>query len=327
MGLTKTTRFAARFACVAAALLASSALAQGYPSRPVEFVVHTGPGAGADRVSRIVAEIITREKFVGQPINVVNRVGGAGTVAFNYMKGKRGDPHVILSSVSNTLVGATLRTEFGVSLDQFTPLAMLARDPQAVIVSADSPYRTFKDLIDAAKREPSSLVSGIGSPASAGRLLLWRIERETGAHFKAVSMKSGAEALIAVMGGHIQLSTENISEGIPAIEAKKLRVLAVSSAQRMAVVPDAPTLAELGYNIHVGSARGFAMPAGVPKEAVDQMQTVLERVYQSASWKAHAQASHYENVWMGSADFTRYLAGRRVELEEFLRSIGAIPKS
>ena len=320
------TSITARCACAAGLLAVSTVLAQGYPSRPIEFVVHTGPGAGADRVSRIVAEIVTREKLVSQPINVVNKVGGAGTVAFNYMKGKRGDAHVILSSVSNTLVGATLRTEFGVSLDQFTPLAMLARDPQAVIVSAGSPYRTFADLIEAAKREPGALVGSIGSPASAGRLLMWRIERETGTRFKAVSMKSGAEALVAVMGGHTQFSTENVSEGIPAVEAKKLRVLAVSSAQRLSVVPDAPTLTELGYNIHVGSARGFAMPAAVPKEAVEHMQAVLERVYHGAAWKAHAQANHYENIWMGSADFTRYLAGRRVELEEFLKAIGAMPK-
>lgn len=310
-------------ACAACAL-ASHTPAQSFPSRPLELVAHSAPGAGNDRVARILAEILVRDQFVNQPVSVTNRTGGAGTVAYNYIKSKRGEPHIILTGVSNTLLGASLRPEFNVSLDQFTLLAMVARDPQAVIVSADSPYRTFKDLIAAAKREPNSLVASIGSPASAGRMLLWSIEQETGTKFKVVSMKGGADAIISVMGGHTHFSTENISEGISALEAKKLRVLAVSTAQRMAVVPDTPTLKELGYNIHIGSARGFAMPAGVPKEAAAHMEAVLERVYHSAAWKAHAQASHYENVWMGSAEFTQYFNQRQEWVRNFLRSIGAV---
>lgn len=312
----------------AAALAASlPALAQTYPSRPLEIVVHTGPGAGNDRVARIFADIVQRERLVSQPLTVVNRVGGLGTVAFNYMKSKRGDPHVILSGVGSTLVAATLRPEFGVSLDQYAPLAMLARDPQAVMVNADSPWRTFKDLIDAAKREPGTLVGSYGTPTAGGRALLWMIERETGARFKPVSMKSGAEAIISVMGGHTHLSTENVSEGIAAVESKKIRVLAVTSAQRLPAVPDTPTLRELGYNIHVGAARGFAMPAGVPDDAVKHMEGVLERVYHSPGWKAHAQQSHYENVWMGSAEFGQYLLVRRAQAQEFLKAIGAMPKT
>jgi len=309
---------------LAACVLAPTVQAQSYPSRPLELVAHSAPGAGNDRVARILAEILVRDKFVNQPVSVTNRTGGAGTVAYNYIKSKRGDPHIILTGVSNTLLGASLRPEYNVSLDQFTLLAMVALDPQAVIVSADSPYRTFKDLIDAAKREPNSLVASIGSPASAGRMLLWSIEQETGTKFKVVSMKGGADAIISVMGGHTHLSTENISEGMAALEAKKLRVLAVSTAQRMAVVPDTPTLKELGYNIHIGSARGFAMPAGVPKESAAHMEAVLERVYHSAPWKTHAQASFYENVWMGSAEFTQYFNRRQEWVRNFLRAIGAV---
>lgn len=308
------------------ALSSLPALAQSFPSRPVELVVHTGPGAGADRIARLIAEILGKEKLITQPINVVNRTGGAGTVAFNYMKSKRGDPHYILSSVGGTLLSASLRPEFNISLDQFTLVARLSQDPQAVIVAADAPYRTFKDLIEAARRDPGALVASIGSPTSSARMLLWSIEQETGTRFKAVSMKSGAEALIAVMGGHTQLSTENVSEGMPAIEGKKLRVLAVATATRMAAIPDTPTLKELGYNIYVGSARGMAMPAGVPKEAVAFMENALHRVYLSPAWQAHAKANHYDNTWMGSEEFTRYMTERQVWVQGFLRSIGATAK-
>ncbi len=322
-----TCRLTAGSACLCAAILAApAAWTQGFPSRPLEIVVLTGPGGGNDRVARIVAEIFAREKILNQQPTVSNKVGGAGTVAFNYMKSRRGDPHVVISGIGSTFLAASLRPEYGISLDDITPVALLALDPQAVIVSAESPYRTFRDLIEAAKREPGSLVASYGSAIGTGRQLLWMIERETGTKFKAVSFKSGADALTSVMGGHTHLSTENIAEAMSAVEAKKLRVLAISSLQRLAVVADTPTMRELGYDLNFGAVRSFAMPPGVTREAVDRMEAAFERLYHSAAWKAHAAASYYENVWMGSAAFTQFLVQRREMTQEFMRAIGVAPK-
>jgi putative tricarboxylic transport membrane protein len=310
----------------AAALGGSAVLAQPFPSRPIEFVVHTSPGGGTDVIARIVAEILTREKLVTQPINVINRAGGAGAIAYTYFKGKRGDPHTIMTVASMTLLVQTVRPEMAMGLEHFTPLALLAQDPQAVMVSADSPYKTLKDLVEAGRREPNSLAGSVASPGGTARMLLWMIERETGARYKMVSFKSGADAILPVMGGHVQFTTENISEGHGAVEGKKLRVLAVSSVQRLAAVPNAPTLKELGYDIHVGTERGFAMTADVPKDAAARMEANLERVYNSPQWKEHAERSLYENIWMGSTEYAKHLAQRRGLVLEFLQSVGIAPK-
>jgi putative tricarboxylic transport membrane protein len=310
----------------AATLGSSAALAQPFPSRPIEFVVHTSPGGGTDVIARIVAEILTREKLVTQPINVINRPGGAGAIAYTYFKSKRGDPHTIMTVASMTLLVQTVRPEMAMGLEHFTPLALLAQDPQAVMVSADSPYKTLKDLVEAGRREPNTLSASVASPGGTARMLLWLIERETGARYRMVSFKSGADAILPVMGGHTQFTTENISEGHGAVEGKKLRVLAVSSAQRLAAVPGAPTLKELGYDIHVGTERGFAMPADVPKEAAARMEASLERIYNNPQWKEHAERSLYENVWMGSAQYAKHLAQRRGLVLEFLQSVGIAPK-
>lgn len=310
----------------AAMLAVPEAIAQTFPSRPIELVVHTSPGGGTDIVARVVAEILTREKLVNQPVNVVNRPGGGGAIAYTYVKGRRGEPHTIMTVATLALLTQTLRPELELGLEHFTPLAFLAQDPQAVIVSSDSPYKTFKDLIDVARRQPGSLAASVTSPGGSGRLLVWLIERETGTRFKAVSFKSGGDAIIQVMGGHTQFTTENISEGYAAVEAKKLRVIAVTSAQRLAVVPDAPTLRELGHDIHLGTGRGFVMPAGVPKEAAARMEAILERIYQSAQWKEHAERALYESIWMGSADYAKHLAQRRTQHQEFLQAVGIIQK-
>jgi putative tricarboxylic transport membrane protein len=315
-----------RGVAAAAALAASGSFAQSFPSRPIELVVHTSPGGGTDVIARVVADVLTREKLVGQPVNVINRPGGAGAIAYTYFKGKRGDPHTIMTVASMTLLIQTTRPDMGMGLEHFTPLAFLAQDPQAVMVAAESPFRSFADLVDAGKREPNTLAASVSSPGGTARMLLWLVERETGARYKMVSFKSGADAILQVMGGHTHVTTENISEGHSAVTAKKLRVLAVSSAQRLPIVPDAPTLKELGYDIHIGTGRGFAMPADVPKDAAARMEANLERVYHSAAWKDHAERSMYESIWMGSAEYSAHLAQRRALVLEFLQSIGIAPK-
>ena len=243
----------------AALLLAGTTLgpasAQPYPSQPLEFVAHTAPGGGTDQFVRLLGEIFTREKLVPQAPVISNRVGGGGAIAYNYVKSKKGDPHVVLAVATGTFMSALTRTDLGFSLDDFTPVAFLAMDPQVVAVSGDSKFTHVKELIEAAKREPNTLVSAIASATGSGRLFQYMLEKETGAKFKYVSFKSGSEAGTAVAGGHIHVPTENHSEVAAHLESKKVRVLAVTGEKRMAVLPNVPTMKELGYPIVVGTGR------------------------------------------------------------------------
>ncbi len=302
------------------------AVAQSFPSRPIELVVHTGAGGGTDLVARLVADILVRDKLVNVPVNVSNRTGGGGAIAYNYIKTKRGDPHVVMTVASMAMLTQTVRPELKLGLDNYTPIAFLAQDPQAVLVSADSQFKTLKDLLDAGRKEPNSLAASITSPGGTGRMLIWMLERETGGRYKAVSFKSGADALMQVMGGHTHFSTENISEGYAAVAGKKLRVLAVTSRNRLPIVPDAPTMIELGYNIHIGTGRGFAMPAGVSSDAAAHMESLLRRVYEHPAWREQAERNMYENIWMGRADYAKHLEERRGLVQEFLQAIGIAQK-
>jgi len=306
----------------AAVVYAAAAPAQSYPSRTVEFVVHVNPGGGTDVFARLVTEIMTREKMVSQPLVVQSRTGGAGVVAFTYAKGKRGDPHTVLTIATGSFLTAAARSDLDLGLEHFTPLAFFARDPQGIIVNADSKYRTFKDLIDDAKGQPDSIVCAVTSATGTGRMTLWRLERETGTRFKFVTFKAGSEAVVSVLGGHVPFTTENVSEAWAHIQAKTMRVLAVTTEQRMPALPDVPTLTELGYKVQIGTGRGFVMPAGVPKEAVATMEALLEKVHKSALWRDYAVNNLYEDRWMGSVEFARYLAEQRVAQREFVDAIG-----
>ncbi len=309
---------------VAAACASSAALAQAYPSQPLEFVAHTAPGGGTDQFVRLMAEIFTREKLVSQAPMVSNRVGGGGAIAYSYVKGKRGDPHVILAVATGTFMSALTRTDLGFSMDDFTPVAFLAMDPQVVAVSGDSKFTNVKELIDAAKREPNTIVSAIASATGSGRLFQYMLEKETGAKFKYVSFKSGSEAGTAVAGGHIHLTTENHSEVSAHLESKKIRVLAVTGERRMAVLPTVPTMKELGYPIVVGTGRAIAMPAGVPAASVAAMEKMLRRAVASKLWKDYSTANNFEESFLDSAQFGKYIESRREEFRGFLTHVGLL---
>ena len=320
---TRTVRTYLIAALGAAALAcAAAAPAQTYPSKAVEFIVHVNPGGGTDVFARLVTEIMTRDKLVTQPLVVQSRTGGAGVVAFTYAKSKRGDPHTVLTIATGSFLTAASRPDLDLGLEHFTPLAFFARDPQGIIVNADSKYRTFKDLIDDAKGQPGEIVCAVTSATGTGRQTLWRLEKETGSRFKFVTFKAGSEAILSVLGGHVPFTTENVSEAWAHIEAKKMRVLAVTTEQRMPALPDVPTLTELGYKVQIGTGRGFVMPAGVPKEAAAAMEALLEKVHKSARWQEYAVNNLYENLWMGSAEFSRYLIEQRAAQKEFVDSLG-----
>lgn len=305
-----------------AALVAFPSMAQSFPSRPIEFVVHVNPGGGTDVFARLIMEILAREKIITQPMLVATRTGGAGSVAFNHVKSKRGDPHTVLTIATGSFLTATARPDLDLGMEHFTPLAFFARDPQGVMVPADSKYRNFKDLIDDAKRQPEAITCAVTSALGTGRQTLWHIERETGTKFKFVTFKAGSEAVLSVLGGHVPFSTENVSEAWAHIEAKKMRVLAVTTEKRMPALPDVPTLIELGHKVQIGTGRGFGMPAGVPKEAAAFMESALEKAHRSPIWRDYALKNMYEDRWMGSAEFAKYLAEQRSVQMEFVQSLG-----
>ena len=171
------TPFAALFA-LAVAFAPGTAPAQPYPSRTVEFVVHVNPGGGTDVFARLVTDILGRDKLVSQPLVVLNRTGGAGVVAFTYAKGKRGDPHTVLTIATGSFLTAAARSDLDLGLEHFTPVAFFARDPQGIMVSADSKYKSIKDLIADAKAQPDTIVCAVTSASGTGRMTLWRLEKE-----------------------------------------------------------------------------------------------------------------------------------------------------
>ena len=295
---------------------------QPYPSRTIDFTVHTAPGGGTDVFARAVADILQKEKIITQPIIVSTRTGGGGAVAFNHIKNRRGDPYTVLTVATGSLLTNVARPELGLGLDIYTPLAFFATDPQAIMVPTDSKFATMKDMIEAARKQPDTIVCAVTSAGGSGRVALFQIEKATGAKFKFVTFKGGGDAVLAVVGGHVHFTTENLSEAAGMIEAKKLRVIGMTTEKRLPQYPDYPTLIEQGVNVSIGTGRGFAMPAGVPKENAAFMEAALERVHKSKAWQEFSHKNVFEDRWLNGAQFAAYLVKKQEEMQDFLKSVG-----
>jgi putative tricarboxylic transport membrane protein len=302
-------------------LSAAGGWAQVFPAKPIELVVHTSAGGGGDLFARTVAEIIAKEKLLPQPLVVSNKGGGGGTIAFNYVAGRRGDPYTLLAVPSTVLLTAPLRSGLDLGLDKFTPLASLGLDLNALTVAADAPWKTMAEFVEAAKREPNSIVIAFGSVGGTAHYLAYQIEKVTGARVRTVSMK-GAQAVLSVLGGHVHATTENLSEVMAHVEAKKMRVIGVPAAQRIAAAPGIPTLREQGFDIRSGVRRGFAAPAGIPKEAAATYEAMLAKVHQSAEWKEYSTRNLLDSTYLDAAAWGRYLAERQPDMVQFMRDAG-----
>jgi tripartite-type tricarboxylate transporter receptor subunit TctC len=301
---------------------ATSARAQAYPAKTIEWISHSSAGSGTDLFNRNVSGMLEKEKILNVPFIHTNRVGGNGLIGYQYLKNKKGDPHVVMAMSVTVILTQSILPDTGLALDSLTPIIRFAQDPQVVAVRTESKFKTYKELVTAAR--DGNVVAGITGPTGSGRAALYYIERDTGAKFKYVTFKGGGDAVLATLGGHVEVTTENMSEMLPLVEAGKMRILAVTGERRFKQVPDVPTLRELGYKTVVATGRGFGMPPGVPKDAAAIMEKALKQVYDSQAYKDYADRNMFEDAYLNSADFAKALVAQRAEQLEFLKAIAIV---
>ncbi|WP_424811302.1 Bug family tripartite tricarboxylate transporter substrate binding protein [Roseococcus sp. YIM B11640] len=260
---------------LAPSLLAAPALAQPrWPDREIQVLVPFGAGGSTDvSVRAICAEA---EKILNVPMQIVNRTGGQGTAAPQQVAQSRPDGHTIGSAAMSGLAIAPHMLEVGYNLDSFSYLPGTARFLYGIGVRADSPYGTIQDLINAAKARRITF-SATGPPNNLG---LFELNRKVGTRFGFVPFQSGAEAVTAAIGGHVEATSQTPPEMIPAIQSGRLRMLASASPARWKEFPDVPTLRESGFDVVIESLLGFVAPKGVPPE---RLATIGEAIRRAAA--------------------------------------------
>jgi putative tricarboxylic transport membrane protein len=301
----------------------SPATAQWKPTSPVEVVVHTGPGGGNDALGRAMLTAMEKEKLLPVRFQIANKVGGGSATAMNYLREKKGDPHTIsiFSSVyvSNPLVQA----EATVTMDELTPIARLVLEPALVVVRADSPFKTMKDFIEAAKQKPNQLKQSGGSVLSRDAVVRQVLVSHTGAQWPFISFPTGGERISALLGGHVDMMIIEPSEAGEMIRAGKLRPIAQVSETRLDAFKDVPTLKEAGYDIpNVPQARGIVGPPDMPKEAVAYYSDLFKKVSESPAWNKYLEDTLLQNAYLAPADLARFNKEYAHTLRSILKDAG-----
>ncbi|MES2562866.1 MAG: tripartite tricarboxylate transporter substrate binding protein [Pseudomonadota bacterium] len=308
----------------ALALSSASALAQFKPSKPIEVIVHTGPGGGGDVLARFIAQAVEKEKLAPVRMTVNNKTGGGGLTAMNYVVEKKGDAHAIAIFTGVWLTNPLTQSEAKVTFKDMTPISRLVLEPALVAVKNDAPYKTLKDFIDAAKKTPGQLQQSGGSITSRDNVIRQLLMKETGANWAFISFPGGGERIAAVLGGHVNMMVIEPQEAGEHIRGGNMRVIAQVNEKRLSAYPNVPTLKEAGFDIPiVPQVRGVVAPPGIPADAVAYYEDLFARLTKTASWKKYLEDNQFEDGYMRSAELAKFGDQFTDRMRELLKEAGA----
>ncbi|MEM7547078.1 MAG: tripartite tricarboxylate transporter substrate binding protein [Pseudomonadota bacterium] len=319
-GLTRVTTLAAAASFALLSTLPAKA-GDWAPQKPVEMVIMAGQGGGADRLARLFQSIIQKEKLTSMPVLPVNKGGGSGAEALRYLKDKSGDDHTIMATL-NSYYTTPLRTDIGVNIEEFTPIARMALDTFVLWVNADSDIETLDDYVAAVKAAGGTWKMGGTGTGQEDSLVTAMLQNEFGIEVTYVPFKGGGDVAKNLVGGHIDSSVNNPSEALGFYQADKLRPIAAFTPERIDVFPDTPTMTELGHDLVYWMQRSFVAPKDMAPEAVAYYTAMFEKLNASEEWQTYTQEKALMADFLTGDDLQAYFIEERALHEKLLGTMG-----
>ena len=312
-------RFLAGASALATLPYIGAAHAQYTPSRPIDLVVHSGPGAGPDAFARAWIGAMEAEKLSPVRFQVNHKIGGGGATAANYIVEKKGDTNTIGLFTSVWIANPLVQAEFKSSVKEMTPVTRLVIEPAVFAVKADSPYKSMADIVEAAKKDPTRIKQSGGSPLARDAIVRHVLMAHTGARWSFISFPTGSERIAALLGGHVDMMIIEPSEAGELIRGGQMRALAQISEKRLSTFPNVPTLKEAGFNVpNVPQARGFVAPPGTPREVIAFYEQLFEKVVKSPTWQKYLSDNQFEDAFLKSPETAKFFDEYADQLRKIL---------
>jgi putative tricarboxylic transport membrane protein len=299
------------------------------PTREVEIIAGTPPGGGQDRPARALIEVLEKHALVGQPVKLTNIPGRGGGNAWDYLRTKTGDAHVLAISsptiISNRLLGVS-----DLDYAALTPLANLYTEYPIFIVRADSSIAGVAELVRRLKIDAGgvriALATAIGN---TNHIALARLTRHAGGDVKALSIDvfdSARYAIAHVVDGKAELGVITAVSAVPELTAGSLRTVTLSGPQRLGgLFKDVPTLLEGGVDCKIGMWRGLIAPAGLPPEAIAFWERTLAAATATAEWQHELSTKYWANTYLAGSSERAFLDDERAQMTSALGELGLLP--
>jgi putative tricarboxylic transport membrane protein len=294
-----------------------------------ECLAGADPGSGWDLTCRVVGELLYELREEPKPVQVTNMPGAVGAVAYAHVLSKRSKDKDLFVAASAFTATQIAQGKYPADQDAVRWLGMLATDVGVILVRKDSPIKSLAELVEAYKKDPTSVVAGgdgglggwdhlrllttlsaAGVPADGLKKIRW------------IQFEGAVTAIPQLMGGHISVVEADLSEMVGFLESGDVRPLAVLADERVTAFPNIPTAKEQGINVTGYNWRGFYMGRNVTDAAYDAKVKQLKTVYDSAKWQQSAKGRGLVPIWRGGPDFKAYIDEQIGTLREVSRSIG-----
>lgn len=295
------------------------------PDKPVEIIATNAPGGGADRIIRIMLNVMQERRDFTVQVSINNKPGGGSAVALAYLNQHPGDGHyVVLASkalLTNNISGR------GPSYTEFTPIAHLFGEYVCVTVRPDSPLKSGRDLVERMKANPGALSFGLatslGGPNHQGVAAALKLGGIDVKATRNVIFQSGGAASTAMLGGHVDVVPITAAFGASLMKNGQVRILAVGAPRRLGgILADVPTWREQGYDAIVSNWRTMLGPRGMPTAQVTFWEDALRRFTESAEWKKELEANFWVGDFLNRSQTTKFLERDHAALKAFLSDLG-----
>jgi len=297
-----------------------------YPSKPVTMLVPFPPGGVADTVGRPVAEAMGRA--LGQSMIVENKGGAGGGIGMAQVAKSKPDGYNVLMALSSIVVlpeaDKVLRRNPMFTLEQLKPVARFTADPTALVVRADSPWKTYQDFIAAVRAQPGTVTFGSSGNYGTMHVPMEQLKAATGTYMLHVPYTGAGPAVLALLAGQVDALSTGPSSVMQHVRAGKLRVLAHWGEGRLAALPEVPSLKELGVPVSYSQWSGLFVPAGTPEPVVAKLRQAARAAVEDARARQALAAAGTSFQYQDAPEFERFVHDDARHMVALVQRIGRV---
>ena len=294
------------------------------PLSSLSIIAPAAPGGGWDTTSRSAQAVLEQQKIV-KSASVTNVAGAGGTIGLARVAGDKGKGGELMT-MGLVMVGAVATNKSATTLDDVTPIARLTSEQEALVVPANSPYKTLSEFVAAWAQDPGKLAIAGGSAGGTDQILAGLLAQKAGIDPKKVNyiaFSGGGEALTAILGNKVAAGISGVSEFTEQVSSGKMRALAVSGDERVEGF-DAPTAKEAGVDVVLENWRGFVAPAGLSDGDKKALTDAVQKMHESQAWKDEMAKNGWDDAYQPAEEFTAYLASEKTRIQAVLVDLGLV---